>query len=304
MAEATGVTSEGRISIACPGLWNEDQVTAWRTVTDFIHSQGTKTGIQISHAGRKASTMRPWDDHVTASKAEGGWETVGPSAIAFDGYPAPRAMTIEEIDQLVQDFADAADRALRAGFDLIEIHAAHGYLMHQFLSPLSNQRTDDYGGSLENRSRILLRVVHAVRARVGEGVPLFVRLSASDWTPGGWDIDESVLLSKALREAGVDLMDVSSGGNVANATIPQGPGYQVHFAEAIREQASIPTSSVGMISDPAQAEAILSEGRADAVMLARAYLRNPRWAINAAESLGEIISWPIQLDRARTLRRP
>jgi 2,4-dienoyl-CoA reductase-like NADH-dependent reductase (Old Yellow Enzyme family) len=304
MAEASAVTPEGRISIACPGLWNEVQVNAWRTVTDFIHTQGTKAGIQLAHAGRKGSTMRPWDDHLMATKAEGGWQAVAPSALAFEGYAVPHALSVEEIDALVEDFANAADRALRAGFDLVELHAAHGYLFHEFLSPLSNLRDDEYGGSLDNRARLLLRAVDAVRARIGEEVPMFVRISASDYTSLGWDIDESVELSKMLREAGVDLVDVSSGGNVANATIPIGPGYQVHFAQRIRDEASIPTAAVGLINDAAQAEQILSDGSADAVFLARAFLRNPRWALGAAEALGEFITWPKQLERARTLRHP
>ncbi len=304
MAEATAVTASGRISIACPGLWNEEQVQAWRTVTDFIHSQGTVAGIQLAHAGRKASTMRPWDDHLIATSDEGGWTAVAPSVIAFDGYPEPRALSVAEIDQLVEDFAAAAQRALHAGFDLVEIHAAHGYLLHEFLSPLSNVRDDEYGGSLDNRARFLMRVVHAVRARVGEAVPVFVRISASDYTPGGWDIDGSVELAAMLREAGVDLVDVSSGGNVASASIPLGPGYQVPFAQAIREKTGIATAAVGMITEPAQAEEVLGQGASDAVLLARAFLRNPRWALQAAESLGEYIEWPVQLERARTLRRP
>lgn len=304
MAEATAVNPVGRISVACPGLWNDDQVRAWRTVTDFIHSQGTVAGIQLAHAGRKASTMRPWDDHVIATPAQGGWEAVAPSAIAFDGYPQPRALHVEEIDQLVEDFAAAAARALAAGFDLVEVHAAHGYLLHEFLSPLSNHRDDEYGGSLENRARLLMRVVHAVRARVGDQVPVFVRISASDYTPGGWDLEGSIELAAMLREAGVDLVDVSSGGNVATATIPLGPGYQVPFAKAIREKTGVATAAVGMITEPAQAEEILAEGASDAVLLARAFLRNPRWALFAAETLGEYIAWPAQLERARTLRRP
>jgi len=303
IAEASAVNAEGRISVACPGLWNDEQVDAWRPITDFIHSQGTKAGIQLAHAGRKASTLQPWADHVIASSDEGGWQTVAPSAIAFEGYPQPRALEVAEIDALVQDFADAAGRARRAGFDLVEIHAAHGYLLHEFLSPLSNQRDDEYGGSLENRSRFLLRVVAAVRERIGEDVPLFVRISASDYTPRGWDIEESVALCEVLRDAGVDLIDVSSGGNVANATIPLGPGYQVPFAHRIRNEAKIATASVGLITDPAQAEEIVAAGSADAVLLARAFLRNPRWALGAAESLGEYIHWPVQFERARTMRR-
>jgi len=304
MAEASAVNPEGRISVACPGLWNEEQVHAWSTVTDFIHSQGTVTGIQLAHAGRKGSTLRPWDDHTTATSEEGGWPTVAPSALAFEGYPVPHALDVEEIDKVVQDFADAAERARRAHFDLVEIHAAHGYLLHEFLSPLSNQRVDDYGGSLENRSRFLLRVVAAVRERIGEDVPLFVRISATDYVEGGWGIDESVALCQMLRVAGVDLIDVSSGGNVANATIPLGPGYQVPFARRIRAEASIPTAAVGLITEPMQAQEIVEDGSADAVFLARGFLRNPRWALAAAEALGEYVPWPVQLTRARTLHRP
>jgi len=304
MAEASAVSAEGRISVACPGLWNEEQVAAWRVVTDFIHSQSTPAGIQLAHAGRKASTMRPWDDHLMATTAEGGWEALAPSALAFAGYPTPRALSLSDIDRVVEQFADAAQRALRAGFDLVEIHAAHGYLLHEFLSPLSNERDDEYGGSLENRARLLLRAVAAVRERIGDEVALFVRISATDYTPGGWDIEQSVELATWLRDASVDLIDVSSGGNVANATIPLGPGYQVAFAREIRERAEILTSSVGLITEPLQAEEILRDGSADAVMMARAFLRNPRWALNAAETLDEVVPWPVQMDRARTLRRP
>ncbi|MBW4030484.1 MAG: NADH:flavin oxidoreductase/NADH oxidase [Acidobacteria bacterium] len=304
MAEATAVNAVGRISIACPGLWNDEQVDAWRTITDFIHAQGTVAGIQLAHAGRKASTMRPWDDHVMASPAEGGWEAEAPSAVAFEGYPVPRALRVEEIDALVEDFAAAAERARRAGFDVLEVHAAHGYLVHQFLSPLSNLRDDEYGGSLENRARFLLRVVRAVRTQVGEATPIFVRVSASDYTPGGWDLAQSVELASMLRDAGVDLVDVSSGGNVASATIPLGPGYQVPFAREIRQETGIATAAVGLITDATQAEEILNDGASDAVLLARAFLRNPRWALAAAEDLGEYIEWPAQLERARTLRRP
>ncbi len=303
MAEATAVNPEGRISIACPGIWNDEQRLAWRTVTDFVHSQSTKVGIQLAHAGRKASTMRPWDAHHIASPQEGGWQTVAPSRLAFEGYPEPRALDARGLDGVVEDFADAAERALGAGFDVLEIHAAHGYLLHQFLSPLSNQREDEYGGSLENRARLLLRVVGAVRARVGGLVPLFVRISASDYTPGGWDITESVELSRMLKDASVDLIDVSSGGNVAHAKVPVGPGYQVGFAREIRTTAEIATAAVGMITEPEQAETILNEGSADAVFLARAFLRNPHWALLAAEALGEFVPWPMPYDRGRILHR-
>ena len=301
MAEATAVEPAGRISLSCPGLWNDAQAAAWRPVVDFAHDYGAVIGIQLAHAGRKGSTLAPWADHAHARLDEGGWQTVAPSAIAFEGYPEPRALDTSEIEGLVESFAAAASRAMTAGFDLVEIHAAHGYLLHEFLSPLSNHRDDHYGGSFENRTRFLLEVVEAVRARLS-GAPLFVRVSATDWTEGGWDLAQTVTLAHALRERGVDLVDASSGGNVAGAHIPVAPGYQVPFAEAIRREAGVATSAVGLITDPLQAEEIIRDGRADAVMLARAYLRNPRWALNAAESLGEVIEWPAQLDRARTLR--
>lgn len=302
IAEATAVVSEGRISVNCPGLWNEEQVEAWRKVTDFAHSQRATIGVQLAHAGRKASTLTPWDDHLMASSDEGGWTAVAPSALAFEGYPVPHALTFEEIDATVVAFAAAALRALRAGFDVLEIHAAHGYLMHQFLSPLSNHRTDAYGGPFENRSRLLCRVVSAVRDAIPESVPLFVRISATDYAEGGWTLTESIELARVLKSLGVDLIDVSSGGNVAGVHIPVGPGYQVHFAEAVRNGAKIPTSAVGLITQPEQAEEILVSDQADAVMLARAFLRNPRWALMAAETLGDFIDWPPQLERARTLK--
>ncbi len=301
MAEATGVVSQGRISIRCPGLWNDEQVEAWRGVTEFAHDQGAAIGVQLSHSGRKGSTLAPWDDHLVATPGEGGWETVAPSAVAFEGYPAPRAMDVDEIAGTVNAFADAAQRAVHAGFDIVEVHAAHGYLLHQFLSPLSNRRDDQYGGGFENRIRFLVEVVDAIRERLAD-TPLFVRISATDWTPGGWDLEQSVALAATVREHGVDLLDVSSGGNVAGASVPLGPGYQVPFAERIRRDARLATSAVGLITEPAQAEELLRHGSADAVMLARAYLRNPRWALNAAEELGEVIGWPQQFDRARTVR--
>ncbi len=301
MAEATGVDPAGRISVYCPGLWTDAQADAWRRVVGFAHEHGAMIGVQLAHAGRKGSTLAPWDDHVHAHADEGGWQTVAPSAIAFAGYPEPRALDAAEIERLVGAFADAASRAMAAGFDLVEIHAAHGYLLHQFLSPLSNERDDAYGGSFTNRTRFLLEVVDAVRERIGDAA-LFVRLSATDWAEGGWDITQTVSIASILKDHGVDLIDVSSGGNVDGVHIPVAPGYQVPFAEAVRREAQIATSAVGLITEPVQADAIIAEGRADAVMLARAHLRNPRWALNAAESLGEVIEWPHQFDRARTLR--
>ncbi|MEI6844266.1 MAG: NADH:flavin oxidoreductase/NADH oxidase [Actinomycetes bacterium] len=299
--EATGVVPEGRISIGCPGIWNDEQVAAFKPITAFAHSMGTLMGIQLAHAGRKASTTRPGSDHPFATAEEGGWESVSASAIAYHGMPTPRALTVEEIHVLTKDFAKAAVRAVNAGFDVIEIHAAHGYLLHQFYSPVSNQRSDEYGGSFDNRIRFLLEVTQEVRDAISSSTPLFVRISASDWIEGGWTIDESVALSKDLKALGVDLIDVSSGGNVHNAPITPGPGYQVPFAESIRTNANIMTSAVGMIWEPEFAQEIVSSGKADAVMLAREMLRNPHWPQMAAEKLGVKIPVPIQYERARTL---
>ena len=301
VAEATAVSPEGRISLNCPGLWNDVQVEAWSRVTSFAHSLGTPIGIQLAHAGRKGSTHAPWAHHQFATTQEGGWQTVAPSAIAFEGYPLPRALSLEELDTLVADFARAAERAVAGGFDVLEIHAAHGYLFHEFLSPLSKARDDEYGGDFANRVRLLLRVVETVRVVMPEKTPLFVRLSATDWAEGGWSDDETVELASLLAGRGVDLIDVSSGGNVAHVKIPVGPGYQVGFAERIRREANVATSAVGLITDPHQADEIIQTGRADAVMLARAHLRNPRWTLAAAEALGHVTPWPQQFDRARTL---
>jgi 2,4-dienoyl-CoA reductase-like NADH-dependent reductase (Old Yellow Enzyme family) len=302
MAEASGVTPEGRISIGCPGLWNEEQTAAWRIITDFAHSQGTKMGIQLAHAGRKASTMRPWSGHLMAARDEGGWTAVAPSAIAFEGYPVPHELEPAEIEALVAAYGAAAQRAVDAGFDVLEIHAAHGYLLHEFMSPLSNHRRDEFGGSFENRVRLTLAVVDSVRRAMPETMPLFVRISATDYVDGGWDLGQSVELSALMKQHGVDLVDVSSGGNVHGARIPVGPGFQVGFAETIRAKTGIATSAVGLITEPEQAQEIVANERADAVMLARAFLRNPRWALNAAEHLGVVIPWPPQFERARTLK--
>ena len=301
MAEASGVVPEGRISIGCPSMETDEKVNAFREINDFAHSLNVKTGIQLAHAGRKASTMRPWDDHRNASIEEGGWQIVSASEQAYHGMPTPHALTVSEIKDLVDAFAKAAARAVNAGFDVVEIHAAHGYLFHQFYSPLSNQRTDEYGGSFENRVRFLLETVRAVRSAIADSVPLFVRISASDWVPEGWSIEESIELSKQMKELGVDLVDVSSGGNLHNAPIKAAPGFQVPFATAIKEAVGIPVSAVGLITEAKQAEEIITSGKADAVFLARAMIRNPRWALNAAEELGVKIDWPLQFDRGRTL---
>jgi 2,4-dienoyl-CoA reductase-like NADH-dependent reductase (Old Yellow Enzyme family) len=301
MVEATGVVPEGRISIGCPTIEDDAHAKAFAPMVDFAHSQGVKMGIQLAHAGRKASTMRPWDEKRMAEIGEGGWQAVSSTAIAFEGYPAPRALTVEEIGQLVKEFADAARRAVAVGFDVIEIHAAHGYLLHQFYSPLSNDRTDEYGGSFDNRIRFLMEVTQAVRAAIGADVALFVRISASDWVDDGWNIMDSIELSMKLKAAGVDLIDVSSGGAVHNAPITPSPGFQVPFAAAIRKEAGIPTAAVGLITEPEQAQYIIETEEADAVFLAREMLRNPRWAMNAAEALGVKIPWSLPLDRGRTI---
>ena len=299
MAEATGVTPEGRISLGCPGLYNEAQVAAWAPIVNFAHSMGVKIGIQLAHAGRKAGTTLPGSEHFMATPEEGGWQAVAPSAIAFEGYPEPRALTVNEIHELVKSFGAAAKRAIAAGFDLLEIHAAHGYLLHEFYSPLSNLRTDEYGGDFEGRTRFLKEVVQEIRTSIDQSVPLFVRISASDWTEGGWSSEDSVRLANELLPLGVDLIDVSSGGNVHNAKIAVGPGYQVDFSEAIKHGSTIKTSAVGMINDPVQADTIISSGQADAVMLAREFLRNPRWPLHAAKVLGVEIKWPIQITRGK-----
>jgi 2,4-dienoyl-CoA reductase-like NADH-dependent reductase (Old Yellow Enzyme family) len=301
--EATGVVPEGRISIGCPGIWSDRHAEAFRPIVDFAHSMGSKIGIQLAHAGRKASTMRPWDDHLVAEKSEGGWQSVAPSPIAFHGMQVPKQLSVSDITELTQSFVTTAKRAVSVGFDVIEIHAAHGYLFHQFMSPITNQRTDEYGGDFEGRTRFLCEVAQAVRASIPETMPLFVRISASDWVEGGWGIDDSILLSRKLKNLGIDLIDVSSGGLVHDAKVQVGPGYQVPFSEAIKREVGILTSAVGLITDVNQAEEIVTSGKSDAVMLARAMLRNPRWALDAAEKLGIRIPWPVQYERARTMTR-
>ena len=299
IVEATGVTPEGRISIGCPGIWNNEQAEAFKKIIEFAHEQETPVGIQLAHAGRKGSTMHPWADHEVALMAEGGWETISASAIPFRDLPIPRAMSIDEIKSLQESFKNAALRAISVGFDVIELHAAHGYLFHQFLSPLSNHRDDIYGGSLENRMRFLVETADLVRRAIPAEIPLFVRISATDWVDGGWDLKSSIALCEELKLIGVDLIDVSTGGLVHDAKIPTGPSYQVPFAASIKKEVGILTSAVGLISDADQAEEIVSTGDADAVMIARQFLRNPRWAIEVAESFGEKINWSKQLERAR-----
>lgn len=290
IVEATAVSPEGRISAKDLGLWNDEQTTALARVVSFVHSQGAAIGIQLAHAGRKASVWPAWNErgaerrHTSVPLDEGGWETIGPSALAYDGYARPREASLSDIEQIEQSFVDASRRAMSAGFDFIEIHAAHGYLLHEFLSPLSNARTDGFGGSLENRARLLLRIVQSVRREIGEDVPLLVRLSATDWLEDGLSIDDTVQIASWLREQGVDLIDVSSGGNTP-APIEVGPGYQVPFAAAVRQRSSIPTAAVGLILDPGQAEQILLTGQADVVLLGREVLRDPNFPLRAAREL-------------------
>jgi 2,4-dienoyl-CoA reductase-like NADH-dependent reductase (Old Yellow Enzyme family) len=300
LTEATAVTPEGRITGWDLGLWNDDQRDGLARIVRFVHAQGALAGIQLAHAGRKASTYREWSGDGTQPVAEGGWQTVAPSAIPFDGLAVPRGLEREELDGVVQAFVDAAVRALQAGFDVLEIHAAHGYLLHQFLSPLSNLRTDEHGGSLENRARLLLRVVRAVREVAGESVPLFVRLSATDWADGGWDLDSTVRVAELARQAGADHFDISTGGLVPGVSIPVGPGYQVPFAEAVRSRTGASVNAVGMIRSSHQAEGVLASGAADAVMIGREFLRDPHFALRAAHELEEHIdAWPLQYTRAR-----
>lgn len=285
IAEATGVLPEGRITPQCTGLWNDEQADAWRRIVDFCHSQGAAVAIQLQHAGRKASVYRDFEPHHSGSVPadDGGWETVAPSAIPFPGLAMPREATAADLDRIVRAFADAARRADAAGFDAVELHAAHGYLLFQFLSPLSNHRSDGYGGDLAGRARLLLEVTDAVRAVLPPGKPLLVRISATEWVEGGFTVEDAVEVSRMLRDHGVDLIDVSSGGNVL-AKIASGPGYQVPLARAVRA-AGLPVSAVGLITDPAQAQAVLDEGSADVVSLGRVALREPSWPLRAAAEL-------------------
>jgi 2,4-dienoyl-CoA reductase-like NADH-dependent reductase (Old Yellow Enzyme family) len=261
-------------------------------------------GVQLAHAGRKAGTTQPWLGRSELTPEEGGWESVGPSPIPGEGHTPPRELTKSEIAEIIEEFVSAARRAIRAGFQVIEIHSAHGYLLHEFLSPLANARTDEYGGSFENRTRLVLEVLKAVRREVGPSVPLFVRLSCTDYIEGGWTIEDTVQLSRLLKDAGCDLVDCSSGGvaPIKFTEMDIGPGYQVEFARTVRSEAGIPTGAVGLITDAEQAEAILQEGKADAILVARAAMRDPHFAMTAAEQLGEVIPWPPQLERARRVR--
>lgn len=290
--EAAGVTPEGRITPWDAGIWSQPHADAWRPIAQFIRAYGSVPAIQIAHAGRKASCNKPWSGGKPLAPAEGGWEALGPSAVAFGHYPVPRAMTLAEIRATVGDFERAARLSHDAGFDVLEVHGAHGYLLHSFCSPLSNLRTDEYGGTLENRIRLPLEVARAVRAAWPDDKPVFYRISASDWYDGGWDLAQATVLCRELKAIGVDLVDCSSGGNIHDQKIVLGPGYQVPFAAAIRRDASVATAAVGLITEAVQAEQIVAHGQADAVVLARALLRDPYWPRHAARALGVAMPWP------------
>ncbi len=299
MTEATAVEAIGRISPQDLGIYRDEHTEFLSRITRFLKAHGSVPGVQLAHAGRKASTYRPWSGSGELSVEDGRWETVGASALRFsDNYPLPHALTTEEIQAVVNSFRQATQRALQAGFEIIEIHGAHGYLLHEFLSPISNQRSDDYGGSLTNRMRLLLEVVDAVRQIWPEHLPLFVRLSSTDWTEGGVTIEDTVEVAKALKEHGVDVVDASSGGNVL-AKIPLKPGYQVPFAEQVRHEADILTAAVGLITEPRQANEIVQNGQADLVVLAREMLRNPHWSLAAAHELKQDVTWEPQYTRAQ-----
>lgn len=299
ITEASAISPEGRISADDLGIWSNDHIPMLSRITGFLHEHGAIAAIQLAHAGRKASTQSPWKGNKQVTEANGGWKTLGPSAIPFhEGDDAPFALTDDGIAKVKADFKAAAQRALAAGFKVIEIHAAHGYLLHQFLSPLSNQRTDQYGGSFENRTRLLLEVIAEVQKEWPDENPLFVRLSATDWAEGGWTAEESVILAGILQTLGVDLIDCSSGGLAAHQQIPLFPGYQVEFAEAIKQQTGILTAAVGLITEAVQAEEILKDEKADLVFFARQSLRDPYFPLHAATELGDDVKWPVQYDRA------
>jgi 2,4-dienoyl-CoA reductase-like NADH-dependent reductase (Old Yellow Enzyme family) len=299
LAEATGVSPEARITPFDLGLWNDDQMDAFRRITDFIRQQGSIPGIQLAHAGRKASTDAPWRGGGLLGHSEGGWQQVAPSAVGFRPEEVPEALTDAGIHKVIRDFSDAADRAFRCGFRVLEIHAAHGYLIHQFLSPLSNARTDKYGGPFENRTRILTDIIHAVKQVWPQELPLFVRISATDWVEGGWDLAQSVKLAEILKGLGVDVIDCSSGGLVPHAKIPAGPNYQVPFAFRIKAETGMMTGAVGLITEARQAEAILADNQADLIIVARQLLRNPYFPLQAAVELNEDVEWPVQYERAK-----
>lgn len=298
--EATAVTPEGRISPDDLGIWKDEHIQGLKEIVQFLKKQGSVPGIQLAHAGRKASTTSPWKGGKLILEEEGGWKTVAPSAIPFyKGNPAPEALNLEGLEKVKDDFRAAAKRSLDAGFEVLEVHAAHGYLFHEFLSPLSNKRTDEYGGSFENRCRLLLEVVSEVRTVWPKELPLFVRISATDWVEGGWNEESSIKLAALLKEKDVDLIDCSSGGLLPNVNIPTGKGFQVRFAQKIKKEAGILTGAVGLITEAQQAEEILQKGQADLILLARELLRNPYFPLSAAKELGSEIKWPSQYERAK-----
>jgi 2,4-dienoyl-CoA reductase-like NADH-dependent reductase (Old Yellow Enzyme family) len=296
MAEATAVDPVGRLTPGCPGIWSDAHIDAWRPITEFITSQGSVPAIQIAHGGRKAGHSLPWEGHLTLGLDEGGWEVLAPSAIPFsDKFATPKEMTKAEIAEATQQFVDGALRSLEAGFKVVELHFAHGYLASSFLSPLSNTRTDEYGGSLENRSRFVIDTIKAIRKEIPESAPLVVRISSSEYVEGGFGIEDAVQLSKWMKDAGVDLVDASAGGNNVNQVLELKPGYQVPFADAIRNQAGIMTGAVGLITEAKQAEEIIESGKADAVFIGREMMRNPYWALYAQAQLdGKSEHWPVQ----------
>ena len=298
--EATAVSPEGRISPGDLGIWKDEHIEKLQSINEFIVSQNAIPGIQLAHAGRKASASEPWNGNKKLDETNGGWDTVAPSAVGYhSNEKSPIALDKMGIQKVISDFKSATKRALKAGFEVVEIHAAHGYLLHQFMSPLSNFRTDEYGGSFENRIRLLLEVLEATQSEWPENLPLFVRISATDWAEGGWNIEESVQLSQLLKEKGVDLIDVSSGGLVSHQQIPLAPNYQVSFAERIKKETGILTGAVGLITDADQSEAIVATGKADLVLFARESLRNPYLALDFAKELGVDVSWPKQYERAK-----
>ena len=300
MVEATAVSPEGRISPFDSGLWSDEHAQRFERITRFIKGQNSIPAIQLAHAGRKASTDVPWQGGRPLNEDADGWQTIAPSAIPFDDSdPVPREMSARDMEAVVDQFASAARRSLDAGFQVAEVHMAHGYLLHEFLSPLSNRRSDRYGGSLENRMRLPLEVARAVRSVWPQELPLFVRISSTDWVDGGWDLEQSIALCKQLKKVGVDLINCSSGALVPYAKIPAGPGFQTPFAAAIREAAGIATGTVGLITSPQQAEQIVATGQADVVLLAREMLRDPYWPLHAAKALRAEVAWPLQYERAQ-----
>ena len=300
MVEATAVSPEGRISPFDSGIWTDKHAQQFQQITQFMQSQNCAPAVQLAHAGRKASTDAPWRGGKPLGEDANGWQPIAPSPIAFDaGYPVPREMTPQDIQDVVDQFVSAARRSLTAGFQVVELHMAHGYLLHEFLSPLSNHRTDHYGGALENRVRLPLEVAEAVRSIWPQELPLFVRISCTDWADGGWDLEQSIEFCKQLKKVGVDLIDCSSGALVPHAKIPAGPGFQIPFAAAIKRGADIATGSVGLITSPHQAEQTVATGQSDVVLLGREMLRDPYWPLHAAKALNAEIDWPVQYERGR-----